>query len=87
MIVTKTPFIIPTRLEWLALLAMIGIFGFIAQVRLVSSFATQTKFGTSLGNSFYLVQVLLTMGLQRETAGRGSMAVYTQVSLACSDDR
>jgi hypothetical protein len=32
MIVTKTPFIIPTRLEWLVLLA-IGTFGFVAQVR------------------------------------------------------
>ncbi|KIM44306.1 hypothetical protein M413DRAFT_378913 [Hebeloma cylindrosporum] len=57
MIVTKTPFIIPTRLEWLALLALIGVFGFVAQV-------------------------LLTMGLQRETAGRGTMAVYTQVVFA-----
>lgn len=27
-------------------------------------------------------KVLLTMGLQRETAGRGTMAVYVQVSLA-----
>lgn len=30
---TKTAFIVPTRLDWLALLAMIGVFGFIAQVR------------------------------------------------------
>ena len=44
MIVTKTPFIIPTRFEWLALLALIGIFGFIAQVRPVVSFVTQTEF-------------------------------------------
>ncbi|KAF8151749.1 EamA-like transporter family-domain-containing protein [Crassisporium funariophilum] len=57
MIITKTPFIIPQRVEWMALLIMIGIFGFIAQT-------------------------LLTMGLQRETAGRGSMAVYTQVVFA-----
>lgn len=27
-------------------------------------------------------KVLLTMGLQRETAGRGTMAVYVQVSIA-----
>ena len=45
MIVTKTPVIIPTRLEWLALLAMIGIFGFIAQVRVVISSSTQTEIG------------------------------------------
>ena len=44
MVVTKTPFIIPPRLEWLALLVMIGIFGFIAQVRLIISFALQTEF-------------------------------------------
>jgi len=30
---TKTAFIVPTRLDWLALLATIGVFGFIAQVR------------------------------------------------------
>ncbi|KAJ3565515.1 hypothetical protein NP233_g7579 [Leucocoprinus birnbaumii] len=33
MIATKTPFILPTRLEWLAMLTMIGIFGFFAQAR------------------------------------------------------
>lgn len=32
MIITKTPIVIPNRLEWLALLAMIGLFGFFAQV-------------------------------------------------------
>lgn len=29
----------------------------------------------------FMAQVLLTMGLQRETAGRGTMAVYVQVSV------
>jgi len=57
MLITRTPFIIPTRLLWLGLLAVIGFCGFIAQV-------------------------LLTMGLQRETAGRGTMAVYTQIVFA-----
>ncbi|KAF8881637.1 hypothetical protein BD779DRAFT_1627156 [Infundibulicybe gibba] len=57
MIVTKSPFIIPTRLDWLGLFVLIGIFGFIAQV-------------------------LLTMGLQRETASRGTLALYTQVIFA-----
>ncbi|KAF8881629.1 drug/metabolite transporter superfamily [Infundibulicybe gibba] len=57
MIATKSPFIIPTRLDWLGLLMLIGIFGFIAQV-------------------------LLTMGLQRETASRGSLALYTQIIFA-----
>ncbi|KAL9708898.1 hypothetical protein Ac2012v2_008053 [Leucoagaricus gongylophorus] len=32
MIVTKTPLVVPTRLEWLGMLFMIGIFGFFAQV-------------------------------------------------------
>lgn len=57
MLVTKTHFIIPTRLDWVALFAMIGLFGFFAQI-------------------------LLTMGLQRETAGRGTMAIYTQIVFA-----
>ncbi|KAF8883013.1 hypothetical protein BD779DRAFT_898081 [Infundibulicybe gibba] len=54
MIATKSPFIIPTRLDLLGLLILVGIFGFTAQV-------------------------LLAMGLQRETASRGSLALYTQV--------
>jgi len=62
MLIQKTPLVVPTELEWLALLIMIGIFGFFAQV-------------------------LLTMGLQRETAGRGSIAVYTQVVFAAVLER
>ncbi|KAL1696767.1 hypothetical protein GGG16DRAFT_42858 [Schizophyllum commune] len=54
---TKTKLVIPTSIEWLALLGVIGVCGFIAQV-------------------------LLTMGLQRETAGRGSLALYTQIVFA-----
>lgn len=57
MIATKSPIVISTRIDWLALLVMIGIFGFIAQF-------------------------LMIMGLQRETAGRGSMAMYTQIVFA-----
>ncbi|KJA16060.1 hypothetical protein HYPSUDRAFT_47806 [Hypholoma sublateritium FD-334 SS-4] len=53
----KVTFVVPNRIEWVALLGMIGVFGLFAQV-------------------------LLTMGLQRETAGRGTMAVYTQVVFA-----
>ena len=53
MIITKTPFIIPSRLEWFGLLLMIGFVGFVSQI-------------------------LLTLGLQRESAGRASMAIYTQ---------
>ncbi|KAG6867921.1 hypothetical protein C0993_009515 [Termitomyces sp. T159_Od127] len=57
MLVQKTPIVIPTKIEWVAMLIMIGVFGFIAQT-------------------------LLTMGLQRETAGRGSIAIYTQIVFA-----
>jgi len=57
MIATKTPVVIPTRIDWLALLLLIGIFGFVAQI-------------------------LLTLALQRETAGRSSMAIYTQIVFA-----
>ncbi|KAF9530674.1 hypothetical protein CPB83DRAFT_834045 [Crepidotus variabilis] len=56
-VVTKTPIVVPSRMEWLVLLLMIGMFGFIAQI-------------------------FLTMGLARETAGRGTMAVYTQIVFA-----
>ncbi|KAF9467668.1 hypothetical protein BDZ94DRAFT_974962 [Collybia nuda] len=62
MLVTRTPFVIPTQKEWLALFFMMGIFGFIAQV-------------------------FLAMGLQRETAGRGSMAAYTQIIFAAIIER
>lgn len=54
MIIMRVEVVFPTRWDWLAMLLMIGIFGFIAQV-------------------------LLTLGLQRETVGRGTMAVYVQV--------
>ncbi|KAF4622109.1 hypothetical protein D9613_009308 [Agrocybe pediades] len=57
MIITSTPFVFPTRAEWLALLFMIGAFGFLAQT-------------------------FLTMGLQREAAGRSTIAMYTQVIFA-----
>ncbi|KIP02015.1 hypothetical protein PHLGIDRAFT_96431 [Phlebiopsis gigantea 11061_1 CR5-6] len=62
MIVMRTEFILPLRLAWIAMLLMIGIFGFFAQT-------------------------LLTMGLQREAVGRGTMAVYTQVVYAMTFDQ
>ncbi|KAI0631699.1 DUF6-domain-containing protein [Trametes polyzona] len=62
MIVMQTPVVIPMRWEWLLMLLLIGLFGFVAQV-------------------------LLTMGLQRETAGRGTMAVYIQIIFATIFER
>ncbi|KAJ2913258.1 hypothetical protein MD484_g7144, partial [Candolleomyces efflorescens] len=57
MITAKTEFIVPAKPSWLAMLLMIGVFGFIAQY-------------------------LLTLGLRYETAGRGTMAIYTQIVFA-----
>ncbi|KAI0641741.1 DUF6-domain-containing protein [Trametes meyenii] len=62
MLIMRTPIVIPMRWDWLLMLLLIGIFGFIAQV-------------------------LLTMGLQRETAGRGTMAVYVQIIFATIFER
>ncbi|KAA1470827.1 DUF6-domain-containing protein [Dentipellis sp. KUC8613] len=62
MLIMQEPVVIPRRADWLAMLLMIGIFGFIAQT-------------------------LLTMGLQRETAGRGTMAVYIQIIFALALER
>ncbi|KAI8976388.1 hypothetical protein BD414DRAFT_496760 [Trametes punicea] len=62
MIIMRTPVVIPMRWDWLLMLFLIGLFGFIAQV-------------------------LLTMGLQRETAGRGTMAVYVQIIFATIFER
>ncbi|KAH9895972.1 hypothetical protein C8Q73DRAFT_729352 [Cubamyces lactineus] len=62
MIIMRTPVVIPMRWDWLLMLLLIGIIGFIAQV-------------------------LLTMGLQRETAGRGTMAVYVQIIFATIFER
>ncbi|RXW20829.1 hypothetical protein EST38_g5014 [Candolleomyces aberdarensis] len=57
MLTAGTQFVVPDKLSWLAMLLMIGTFGFIAQY-------------------------LLTLGLQYETAGRGTMAIYTQIVFA-----
>ncbi|KAL1942255.1 hypothetical protein VTO73DRAFT_6319 [Trametes versicolor] len=62
MVIMRTPVVIPMRWDWLLMLLLIGLFGFIAQV-------------------------LLTMGLQRETAGRGTMAVYVQIIFATIFER
>ncbi|KAF9005102.1 hypothetical protein BDQ17DRAFT_1541101 [Cyathus striatus] len=40
-----------------------------------------------LGICGFVAQMLLTMGLQRETAGRGAMAMYSQVVFAAASER
>ncbi|KAI9439313.1 hypothetical protein H4582DRAFT_2076013 [Lactarius indigo] len=67
MIIFKVTPVIPTHVSWLAMLLLIGIFGFLAQ-----------------GS---LIKILLTMGLQRETAARGSLANYIGVVFALAFER
>lgn len=42
MLITREPFVIPTRWDWIGLLIIIGVFGFLAQVRAVKSLLTPT---------------------------------------------
>lgn len=81
MVITKSPVVVPTRLDFLSLLALIGIFGFFAQVNIASLFFGQLTYYCRCST-----QTLLTMGLQRETAGRGAMAIYLQVSFSASHE-
>ncbi|KAK7682025.1 hypothetical protein QCA50_014989 [Cerrena zonata] len=62
MLVLQTPIVLPTQLDFVAMLIMIGLFGFCAQF-------------------------LLTLGLQRETASRGTMAVYIQIIFATAFEK
>lgn len=71
MAVARTPIVIPVRAEFLALFVVIGVFGFGAQVSSLSLHVT---------SQLTLRQTLLTMGLQRVSAARGTLAIYTQVS-------
>jgi len=73
--INNTKIIIPTRIEWLSLLAVVGIFGFLAQVK---GFEVD-HFVTLRAND---IQILLTMGLQRETASRGTLALYSRIIFA-----
>ncbi|KAH9974970.1 hypothetical protein BGW80DRAFT_1204450 [Lactifluus volemus] len=61
MMIFKIPLVIPTRVSWLVLMLLIGIFSLVAQV-------------------------LLALGFQRETASRGSVALYTLIIFAVMFD-
>lgn len=54
---TDTKWVLPIQWTWSAMLVLVGIFGFVAQL-------------------------LLTLGLQLETASRGSIAFYTKIVFA-----
>jgi hypothetical protein len=70
MVIFRVRPVIPTRDAWITIL-LIGAFGFIAQVR-----RTVLVFGCG---SLKVMKALLTNGLQREAAGRGTLALYTSV--------
>jgi hypothetical protein len=80
MILFKVPFVIPTQALWLAMLFVVGILGLTGQV----SHPIPVSLLHHLTHA-RLNKTLLTMGLQRETAGRGTLAIYSSVCfLQCS---
>lgn len=77
MILFKLPIVVPTRTLWLIMLVLIGIFGFFAQV----CHPVSIRLFLRPDRLFQPIKILLNMGLQRETASRGSLAIYTSVCL------
>ena len=65
---------IPTRVLGLVILFFVGTFGLIAQVCCPVSFIQADA-------DIQVAKTLLTMGFQRETAARGSLAMFTAVRL------
>jgi drug/metabolite transporter (DMT)-like permease len=49
--------------------------------------ATQILLFMLIGTLGFVAQALMTMGFQRETAGRGSMGIYAQIVFAALWDR
>lgn len=77
-IVLHVPWVLPTDPLWSLGLIGIGIAGFIGQVKSICSL------DNPLGNMILIdwlpyLKVLLTKGLQTETASRGSIGLYVQV--------
>ena len=76
MAVVRVPVVIPDNIPSLVMILAVGGCGFAAQVRRV------------IANSMHGLlmiygwcrQMTMTSGLQRETAGRGTIAIYVQVS-------
>ncbi len=77
MVLFKTSPVIPRHITWLGMLLLIGILGLISQVWSSESIVLYTFLSSSS-----CVKTLLVMGLQRETASRGSLAIYTSVCLS-----
>jgi hypothetical protein len=68
--------VIPTRGLWLLMIFLIGVFGIIGQV-------CHFSFYPCLALILVSRKTLLAMGFQRETASRGTLAMYTSVRPAC----
>ena len=75
MILLKISPVIPTQVGWLAMLILIGMLGLTSQVRSPISSSVMTDSGN------LKPKTLLVMGLQRETASRGVLAIYISVCL------
>ena len=74
MIIFKVSPVIPTRVLGLVILFFVGTFGLIAQVCSSVSFFQADA-------DIQVTETLLTMGFQRETAARGSLAMFTSVRI------
>jgi len=74
MIIFKVSPVIPTHVLGLVILFFVGAFGLIAQVCSPVSFFQADA-------DIQVAKTLLTMGFQRETAARGSLAMFTAVRL------
>ena len=70
----QIPPVIPTRALTLVLIFLVGIFGSIGQVYIPLQYFL-------LIPDVNVEKTLLAMGFQRETASRGSLAMYTSVCL------
>lgn len=70
MIIFKVPPVIPTNVLGQVIMFFVGTFGLMAQVRSSIYFPDA---------DIQVAKTLLTMGFQRETAARGSLAMFTAV--------
>jgi drug/metabolite transporter (DMT)-like permease len=74
---THSHWVLTTRWTWLLTLLFIGLLGFVGQVIIVLFLSTHLK-SLRVGHA-YGQKILLTVGLQLETASRGTLALYTQI--------
>jgi drug/metabolite transporter (DMT)-like permease len=76
MSLTRSQWVLPIHWTWLVTLLFIGLFGFFAQVnRTIPQLCPRRAYvwGKLISKLF------LTVGLQHETASRGTLAMYIQI--------